>query len=82
NDTTTGSWNADRSKLVAGDFNADGKDDLGVLYNNGEDQQGKNNASLFTFNGRNDGAFGVHGPAKAWDNSTTGSWNWYRSDLG
>ncbi|MER6392847.1 FG-GAP-like repeat-containing protein [Streptomyces sp. NPDC001523] len=81
-DTTTGSWNADRSKLVAGDFNADGKDDLGVLYNNGEDQQGKNNASLFTFNGRNDGAYGVHGPAKAWDNSTTGSWNWYRSDLG
>ncbi|MFI0199798.1 MULTISPECIES: FG-GAP-like repeat-containing protein [Streptomyces] len=82
NDTTTGSWNADRSKLVAGDFNGDGKDDLGVLYNNGEDETGKNNASLFTFKGRNDGASGIHGPVKAWDNGASGSWNWYRSDLG
>ncbi|MEU8620618.1 FG-GAP-like repeat-containing protein [Streptomyces sp. NPDC048623] len=81
-DTTTGSWSWKRSKLVAGDFTGDGKSDLGVLYNNGQSADGTNNASLFTFGGRNDGVYGLYGPSKAWDNSASGSWNWYRSDLG
>ncbi|MEU5126697.1 FG-GAP-like repeat-containing protein [Streptomyces mobaraensis] len=79
NDTTTGSWNADRSKLVAGDFNGDGKADLGVLYNKGQDKDGKNEVALHTFDGRDDA---VSRPVKVWDNSASTSWNWYRSDLG
>ncbi len=82
NDRTTGSWNADRTKLVTGDFNGDGKADLGAFYNQGQDSDGVNHAALYTFFGRNDGANGVYGPAKVWENGTTGSWNWYRSDLG
>ncbi|MGA5135093.1 transglycosylase family protein [Streptomyces olivoreticuli] len=78
NDTTTGSWNADRSKLVAGDFNGDGKADLGILYNRGQDE-GKNKVALHTFAGRDDA---VSRPVKVWDNDNSISWNWYSSDLG
>ncbi|MBB5121702.1 FG-GAP-like repeat-containing protein [Streptomyces eurocidicus] len=79
NDTTTGSWNADRSKLVAGDFDGDGKADLGVLYNKGQEKDGKNEVALHTFAGRDDA---VSRPVKVWDNENSTSWNWYRSDLG
>ncbi|MFH8404100.1 esterase, partial [Streptomyces sp. NPDC018019] len=81
-DRTTGSWNADRTKLVTGDFNGDGKTDLGAFYNQGQDSDGVNHAALFTFSGRNDGANGLYGPVKVWENGNTGSWDWYRSDLG
>ncbi|GAA0354586.1 FG-GAP-like repeat-containing protein [Streptomyces blastmyceticus] len=79
NDRSTGSWNADRSKLVAGDFNGDGKADLGVFYNNGEQPNGDGKVTLFNFFGN---ASGISGPNKVWDSEKFGSWNWYRSDLG
>ncbi|QTT76612.1 transglycosylase family protein [Streptomyces mobaraensis NBRC 13819 = DSM 40847] len=79
NDTTTGSWNADAAKPAAGDFDGDGKADLGVLYNKGQDKDGKNEVALHTFDGRDDA---VSRPVKVWDNSASTSWNWYRSDLG
>ncbi|MEU8620620.1 VCBS repeat-containing protein, partial [Streptomyces sp. NPDC048623] len=75
-DRTTGSWNADSSKVTAGDFNGDGRADVGVLYNNGSDADGTNHTALWSFTSTGT-AFG--GPVKGWD--STGSWSWFRSDL-
>ncbi|MER5778284.1 transglycosylase family protein, partial [Streptomyces sp. NPDC002039] len=74
------SWNWDRSKLTAGDFNGDGKSDIGVLYNVGEQRDGSHQTALWTFTSTGAG-FG--GPQLKWDNDdrTTGSWNWDRSKL-
>ncbi|MEU7556630.1 esterase, partial [Streptomyces sp. NPDC044571] len=79
-DRTTGSWNWDRSKVVAGDFTGDGKADVGVLYDNGQQSDGKNITALWTFTST--GA-GFNGPVKKWDNddTITGSWNWDRSKV-
>ncbi|MGW0121109.1 transglycosylase family protein [Streptomyces sp. NPDC003327] len=76
--TGTGSWNWDRSKLLAGDFNGDGKSDVGVLYNNGRQTDGSNVTALWTLTSTGT-AFG--NPSKKWDNVSTafGSWNWDRS---
>ncbi|MEU1377393.1 FG-GAP-like repeat-containing protein [Streptomyces triculaminicus] len=78
NDRTTGSWNADSAKLTAGDFDGDGKADLGVLYNGGESPDGKGEVKLFTFAGR---AEAVSPPVESWGSRTFSSWRWYRSDL-
>ncbi|MEU6864046.1 transglycosylase family protein [Streptomyces sp. NPDC046876] len=77
-DRTTGSWNWDRSKIVAGDFTGDGKADVGVLYNNGRQADGKNITALWTLSSTGSG---FSGPVKKWDNDdrTTGSWDWNRS---
>ncbi|MEU6864047.1 FG-GAP-like repeat-containing protein [Streptomyces sp. NPDC046876] len=79
-DRTTGSWNWDRSKVVAGDFNGDHKADVGVLYDNGQQEDGKNITALWTFTSTGS-TFGA--PVKQWDNDdrTTGSWNWDRSKV-
>ncbi|WP_327732839.1 trypsin-like serine protease [Streptomyces nojiriensis] len=75
---STGSWNWDRSKAVAGDFNGDGKTDIGVLYNNGQAADGTSQTALWTFT--SNGA-GFAAPVKKWDNISagTGSWSWDRS---
>ncbi|WKU46637.1 FG-GAP-like repeat-containing protein [Streptomyces sp. VNUA116] len=77
-DAGTGSWNWDRSKAFAGDFNGDGKADVGVLYDNGEDEKGVNHTALWTFgsNGK-----GFEKPVRTWESvdAGTGSWNWNRS---
>ncbi|MFI9066504.1 transglycosylase family protein [Streptomyces sp. NPDC053429] len=75
---STSSWNWDRSKVVAGDFTGDGKSDVGVLYNNGQQSDGTNITALWTFTGTGGG---FNAPVKKWDNddTTTGSWNWDRS---
>ncbi|KAB7846954.1 FG-GAP repeat domain-containing protein [Streptomyces mobaraensis] len=78
NDTTTGSWNADAAKPAAGDFDGDGKADLGVLYNGGENPDGTSEVRLFTFAGRADA---VSPPVRSWDSRGFTSWRWYRSDL-
>ncbi len=75
-DSGTGSWNWNRSKAIAGDFNGDGKADIGFLYNNGQDADGTNRASLWTTAGTK-GALDRF--TRVWSN--TDSWNWYRSDL-
>ncbi|NJP76006.1 FG-GAP repeat domain-containing protein [Streptomyces telluris] len=75
-----GSWNWDRSKAVAGDFNGDGKADVGVLYDNGEDGKGVNHTALWTFASTGKG-FGK--PNRTWESvdSGTGSWNGSRSKV-
>lgn len=50
-----GSWNWDRSKVTTGDFNGDGKSDIGVLYNNGQDADGTNHTALWTFTSNGNG---------------------------
>ncbi|MEU1288292.1 FG-GAP-like repeat-containing protein [Kitasatospora sp. NPDC005856] len=77
-DSGTGSWNWNSSKPVAGDFNADGKTDIGVLYNLGTNSDGTNHAALWTFTATGSG---FASPTKPWDSvdSGTGSWNWNSS---
>ncbi|MBL1083231.1 VCBS repeat-containing protein [Streptomyces actinomycinicus] len=76
----SGSWNWDRSKVTTGDFNGDGKDDVGVLYNNGQQSDGTNTTALWTFTST---GTGFSNPVKKWDNVSTnfGSWNWNRSKV-
>lgn len=68
NDT---SWNWNASKPTSGDYNGDGKADVGVLYNYGQDSVGRNHTGLWTMAGTD---AGVAAPKKIWDSST--SWNW------
>ncbi|MYV64635.1 esterase, partial [Streptomyces sp. SID2131] len=67
----SGSWDWDRSKAVAGDFGGDGKDDIGVLYDNGQTTDGRNQAALWTFASTGSG---FSHPSRAWE-SGSGSWN-------
>ncbi|MFF8451399.1 transglycosylase family protein [Streptomyces leeuwenhoekii] len=78
--STADSWNWDRSRIVADDFSGDGKDDVAVLYNNGQDADGTNKTALWRFAST---GTGFNAPAKVWDNVSTsfGSWNWTRSKL-
>ncbi|MFJ9796306.1 FG-GAP-like repeat-containing protein [Streptomyces sp. NPDC101145] len=71
----TGSWNWDRSKPVTGDFNGDGRTDLAVLYNNGQQTDGSYRSTLWTFTAN---ATGFDAPAVKWTAGTI-SWNWDRS---
>ncbi|MET9359208.1 trypsin-like serine protease [Streptomyces sp. NPDC006617] len=72
-----GSWNASRSKTFAGDFDGDGRSDIGVLYDNGARPDGTGNrTALWTFT--NTGA-GFAEPVRVWDSLDGGSWTWSRS---
>ncbi|WP_240361023.1 FG-GAP repeat domain-containing protein [Streptomyces clavuligerus] len=67
------------SKVTTGDYNGDGRDDVGVLYNNGPSLRTAPTRPrwwTFTSNGT---AFAQ--PVRKWDNVSTnsGSWNWDRS---
>ncbi|MFZ4145478.1 trypsin-like serine protease, partial [Streptomyces griseoincarnatus] len=75
-DSGTTSWNWDRSKLTSGDYNGDGKTDIGVLYNIGL-IDGKYRSRLWTFTST---GTTFNPPTVAWDSGTT-SWNWDRSKL-
>jgi hypothetical protein len=68
------SWDGERSKAVAGDFNGDGKADVAVLYNNGQATDGTFRTTLWTFlsNGT-----GFDAPVVKWSSGTV-SWNWDR----
>ncbi|MET7413469.1 FG-GAP-like repeat-containing protein [Streptomyces rubiginosohelvolus] len=68
------SWDAERSKAVAGDFNGDGKADIAILYNNGQNTDGTFRTTLWTFlsNGT-----GFDAPVVKWSSGTS-SWNWDR----
>ncbi|MCT9008046.1 S8 family serine peptidase [Streptomyces rhizosphaerihabitans] len=76
-DSGTGSWTADNSKLVAGDFNGDGKSDVGALYKYADTSDGRGHSALWTFTST--GA-GFNKPVKLWD-SDTGDWHWDNSEL-
>ncbi|MET9825526.1 trypsin-like serine protease [Streptomyces sp. NPDC006349] len=72
-----GSWNAARSKTFAGDFDGDGRSDVGVLYDGGtRTDGGGNRTALWTFTNTGSG-FGE--PVKVWDSEDGGSWTWSRS---
>ncbi|MFF7674069.1 trypsin-like serine protease [Actinacidiphila glaucinigra] len=65
------SWTWTSSKLTSGDYNGDGKDDVGVLYNNGQ-AGGKNQSKLWTFTSNGDT---FQTPKVAWESGAT-SWSW------
>ncbi|MDX3455832.1 S8 family serine peptidase, partial [Streptomyces sp. ME02-8801-2C] len=48
-DSGAGSWTWDSSKLVAGDFNGDGKSDVAVLYRYANTADGRGHSALWTF---------------------------------
>ncbi|MFD7062780.1 FG-GAP repeat domain-containing protein, partial [Streptomyces sp. NPDC059906] len=77
-DSGSGSWNADASKLTAGDFDGDGRTDIGVLYGYGQDADGTNRTGLWKFTST--GA-GFNNPALAFDSDDFTSWNWKASKL-
>jgi hypothetical protein len=72
--TSDTSWNWNSSKLTSGDYDGDGKADIGVLYNYGQDSAGRNHTGLWTMAGTDTG---VAPAKKVWDSTT--SWNWNAS---
>ncbi|MGM7440084.1 trypsin-like serine protease [Streptomyces tunisiensis] len=75
-DSGATSWTWASSKLTSGDFDGDGKTDIGVLYNIGL-ADGKYRSRLWTFTST---GTTFNPPTVAWDSGTT-SWNWDRSKL-
>ncbi|MFJ9622042.1 FG-GAP-like repeat-containing protein [Streptomyces sp. NPDC101181] len=69
--TASGSFTWSRSKVVSGDYNKDGKDDVAVLYDGGTSADGKFVSSLYTFTS---GGADFDNPRKTWTSS--GSFNW------
>ncbi|MFI9645518.1 hypothetical protein ACIHAA_04375 [Streptomyces sp. NPDC052040] len=65
---TNDDWKRENLKFVAGDFNADGRDDLGGLYGYSD---GK--VKMFTWTTRTDGK--INGAAPGWTSATTTSWD-------
>ncbi|WP_329182666.1 FG-GAP-like repeat-containing protein [Streptomyces sp. NBC_01477] len=63
----SGNWSWANTKPVAGDFNGDGKADVGAFYD-----YGSSTTSLFEFPG---GPSGVTSPASVWS-SGYGNWAW------
>ncbi|MCP3819229.1 FG-GAP-like repeat-containing protein [Streptomyces sp. A3M-1-3] len=74
--STPGGFTWEAGKLTSGDYNGDGKDDIGVFYNRGVSADGKRASSLFTFT--SDGT-DFNAPREMW--TSTGSFNWDASKL-
>ncbi|RCG27879.1 VCBS repeat-containing protein [Sphaerisporangium album] len=70
-DSGAGGWDQTRSKPVSGDFNGDGRGDVGVFY----DYPGLRTV-LFVWSAKTGGGF--TGPANVWD-SGAGGWDQTRS---
>ncbi|MFJ8694948.1 trypsin-like serine protease, partial [Streptomyces roseolilacinus] len=70
--SSPGSWNWDASKSVAGDFNADGRTDVAVLYDNGQQADKSYRTTLWTFTSN---GTGFDAPTAKWNSGTT-SWDW------
>ncbi|MFE5588368.1 endonuclease/exonuclease/phosphatase family protein, partial [Kitasatospora sp. NPDC056531] len=72
--------NDDTTSSVRGDFNGDGKADIGVLYNYGLNPDGTNHTGLWTFTST---GTGFANPVEVSDSRTngTGSWNWSSSKV-
>ncbi|WP_260697033.1 FG-GAP-like repeat-containing protein [Streptomyces sp. 130] len=62
----TSGWTASRMKFTTGDYNADGRDDIGVFYGYAD-----GNSKLFTFTAKPDGGFGE--PLGGWEDPKWGS---------
>ncbi|KOG16070.1 esterase, partial [Streptomyces viridochromogenes] len=80
-DSGADSWNTKTSKLTAGDFNGDGKTDIGVLYGYGVQDDGTNRTAIWKFTSTGSD---LANPVKSWDSAsaTVNSWNWAASKLG
>ncbi|SCD49851.1 FG-GAP repeat domain-containing protein [Streptomyces sp. PpalLS-921] len=61
--TSTGSFSWAASQPVSGDFNKDGKDDVGVLYRAATSPDGRRSDALFTFTST---GTGVTAPVRHW----------------
>ncbi|MFJ6994506.1 FG-GAP-like repeat-containing protein [Streptomyces sp. NPDC003090] len=74
--TATGGFTWAKSKLTAGDYNGDGKDDVAVLYDGGQSADGKNISSIYTWysNGT-----GFAAPQRTW--TTPGGFTWDASKV-
>ncbi|WP_181871402.1 hypothetical protein [Sphaerisporangium album] len=70
-DSGAGGWDQTRSKPVSGDYNGDGRGDVGILY----DYPGLRTV-LFTWTAKTAGGF--TGPVNAWD-SGAGGWDQSRT---
>ncbi|MFD3483893.1 FG-GAP-like repeat-containing protein [Streptomyces sp. NPDC058665] len=64
---TTTTWALSRTKFTTGDFNGDGRDDLGALYDYDNDS-----VKLWTFLASPSGGF-AH-PVEAWSSTAYGDW--------
>ncbi|MEV8536769.1 FG-GAP-like repeat-containing protein [Streptomyces sp. NPDC051211] len=67
-----GNWEYNKSRITSGDYNADGRADLAILYDYTEGR-----AALFTLTGRPDG--GVNEDFKSWE---VPAGNWYAGSYG
>jgi hypothetical protein len=65
---TNNDWNRANLKFVAGDFDADGRDDLGGLY-----KYADGSIKMFSFLAKPDGGF--QASIASWTSSTFGDWN-------
>ncbi|WP_433797908.1 FG-GAP repeat domain-containing protein [Actinoplanes sp. CA-252034] len=68
-DSGAGNWGGTRAKYVAGDFDGDGRTEIGTFYN-----YDNSLIRLFVF----DGIGGAAGARQVWD-STRGGWDWNRT---
>ncbi|MFI9102512.1 FG-GAP repeat domain-containing protein [Streptomyces fildesensis] len=66
---TPGNWELKQAKLAIGDFNGDGRDDLGVFYGYGD----MNTVKMHTFLTTPTGAFAY--TSTSWTSTVWGSWN-------
>jgi hypothetical protein len=66
-----GAWEAGRSRFVAGDFNGDGRADIGGFYD-----YGSAHARLFVWDGT---TTGFTGPTQRWDSTGPNTWDANRS---
>ncbi|MFD3916731.1 trypsin-like serine protease [Streptomyces sp. NPDC058603] len=64
--TSTGSFNWAASGLTSGDYDEDGKEDIGVLYRAGTAADGRRIDSLFTFTST---GTGLRAPVRHWNGS-------------
>ncbi|MCM2417707.1 VCBS repeat-containing protein [Streptomyces sp. RKAG293] len=64
-----GNWELNQAKFAIGDYNGDGRDDLGILYGYGD----MNTVKLHTFLTDTTGAFAY--TTTSWTSTTWGSWN-------
>ncbi|GAA4012639.1 FG-GAP-like repeat-containing protein [Streptomyces marokkonensis] len=65
---TNNDWNSDNLKFVVGDFNGDGRDDLGGLYRHADN-------SVKTYSFLANGTGGFQASIASWGSSTFGDWN-------
>ncbi|WP_217140572.1 FG-GAP-like repeat-containing protein [Streptomyces sp. AC627_RSS907] len=65
---TNDDWNSDNLKFVVGDFDGDGRDDLGGLYRHAD-------GSIRTYSFLANGTGGFQASIGSWSSSTFGDWN-------